>query len=414
MATIAIMYPSDPAGYAPSGIDSVIRGILKWAPPDLHYTLLGATTDQAARPVGREVLLSLGEQPARFIPLVTMDLKARRGVAPVVLRYMWALSHYRRAHGFNEFDILDFHRVEPVWLFARDPRPKNLIVHQDMSVLRNEDCDIMWRHAPWLYERIEHSLFAYVNRVFCVRQSAVARYAQMYPDLSGRLSFIPTWVDTSVYVRPKDSHERTRARTDLRSALGLEPSSHSILTYVGRLDRQKDPLLLLHAFREALRRRSDLHLVIIGDGVLRSQVEAGSRDLMLDGQVSLLGVKAASAIVRVLQGSDLFVLSSAYEGMPVAVLEALATGLPVASTNVGEVPLVVRNGISGQISGARTAVALADAICTALGQLPSMTGEPCERAIAPYRPEKVLGQLYDNHRRQADEIGCQQQGGCGG
>jgi len=67
----------------------------------------------------------------------------------------------------------------------------------------------------------------------------------------------------------------------------------------------------------------------------------------------------------------------------VAVLEALATGLPVASTNVGEVPLVVRNGISGQISGARTAVALADAICTALGQLPSMAGEPCERAIAP-------------------------------
>ena len=57
MAKIAILYPSDPAGHAPSGIDSIIRGMLKWAPPDLEYTLLGATTDQRARPVGSEVVL---------------------------------------------------------------------------------------------------------------------------------------------------------------------------------------------------------------------------------------------------------------------------------------------------------------------------------------------------------------------
>ena len=66
MAKIAILYPSDPAGNAPSGIDSVIRGILKWAPPDLEYTLLGATTDPVARPVGIEVGVKLGQREVRF------------------------------------------------------------------------------------------------------------------------------------------------------------------------------------------------------------------------------------------------------------------------------------------------------------------------------------------------------------
>jgi hypothetical protein len=116
MAKIAILYPSDPAGNAPSGIDSVIRGILKWAPPDLEYTLLGATTDPVTRPVGIEVDVKLGQREVRFLPLVAMDARAGRGRVPLVVRYMWALNHYAKTIGLSTFNILDFHRVEPVWL----------------------------------------------------------------------------------------------------------------------------------------------------------------------------------------------------------------------------------------------------------------------------------------------------------
>lgn len=401
MAKIAILYPSDPAGHAPSGIDSVIRGMLKWAPPDLEYTLLGATTDQRERPVGREAALALGSREVRFLPLVHMDAKAHRTVVPVVMRYMWALARYRRSNDFAGFDVLDFHRIEPVWLFRGDVRPKNVIVHQDMSVIRDKNCDIMWRHAPWLYERIEHNLFSHVDRIFSVRQTAVSRYRDLYPDLAERISFIPTWVDTSAFSAPKGAHERASARAALRSALELKSESIRILVYVGRLDKQKDPLLLLQAFGEAANRQSDLHLVIIGDGVLRPQVEAARKELRLDSNVTLLGVKPPAEISRVLSGSDLFILSSAYEGMPVAVLEALATGLPVVSTNVGEIPLVVRPGVSGRISAERSASALATAICEALAELHLMTGQPCETAVSAFHPEKILSVLYENHRRQA-------------
>lgn len=401
MAKIAILYPSDPAGNAPSGIDSVIRGILKWAPPDLEYTLLGATTDPVARPVGIEVNVKLGHREVRFLPLVTMDARAGRGRVPLVVRYMWALNRYAGNGGLSAFDIFDFHRVEPVWLFRRDPRPKNVIVHQDMSIIRDKDCDIGWRHAPWLYERIEHALFSRVNHIFSVRQSAVLRYQEIYPDLKRRFSFIPTWVDTSTFYPPVDADQRSRARAEFRETLGLTAPETCVLTYVGRLDKQKDPLLLLNGFHEALGRRGNLHLVIIGDGVLRQVAEAACRALDIREHVSFVGVQSPLQIAAALRGSHLFLLASAYEGMPVAVLEALATGLPVVSTPVGEIPQFVRNGINGQIISSRTPAAMADAIGAAMQQLEPMTGEPCTASVAEYQPEKVLHLLFDVHRRQA-------------
>jgi glycosyltransferase involved in cell wall biosynthesis len=401
MAKIAILYPSDPAGNAPSGIDSVIRGILKWAPPDLQYTLLGATTDPVARPVGIEVNVRLGQREVRFLPLVAMDARAGRGRVPVVVRYMWALKRYAENMGLSAFNIFDFHRVEPVWLFRRDRRPKNVIVHQDMSIIRDKDCDIGWRHAPWLYERIEHSLFSSVDHIFSVRQSAVLRYEKIYPDLSNRFSFIPTWVDASTFYPPNNADDRTYARAEFRAALGLTDPNTRVLTYVGRLDKQKDPILLLNGFHEALGRLPNLHLVIIGDGVLRQNAEASCKTLNIREHVSFLGVQSPLQIADALRGSHLFLLASAYEGMPVAVLEALATGLPVVSTNVGEIPLFVRSGVNGQIISNRTPSAIADAICAALEQLESMTGEPCTASVAEYQPEKVLHLLFDNHRRQA-------------
>ncbi len=401
MTKIAILYPSDPAGNAPSGIDAVIRGILKWAPPDLQYTLIGATTDTVARPPGIEVEVDIGLRKIKFLPLVEMDARAGRGVIPVVVRYMWALSRCIRRGELAGFDILDFHRVEPVALFLGDPRPKNLIIHQDMSIIRDKDCDIGWRHAPWLYELIEHALFSRANHIFSVRQSAVARYKAMYPDLGDRFSFIPTWVDVSTFHPLKPALERERVRIKLRDSLAISDAGTKVLTYVGRLDKQKDPLLLLNGFQAALQRQPNLHLAIIGDGVLRASAESACDALNLRKHVSFLGVKPAALIAATLQGSDLFVLASAYEGMPVAVLEALATGLPVVSTKVGEIPLFIRDGINGQMSSDRTPAALAEAIYGALSRLDSMTGAPCTTSVADYQPEKVLHLLFDNHRRQA-------------
>jgi glycosyltransferase involved in cell wall biosynthesis len=318
----------------------------------------------------------------------------------VTVRYMLAVRAHGRRGLFDSFDALDFHRIETLWLFRRDPRPKNLILHQDMSIIRNPDCDIAWRHAPWLYERLEGGVFPSAAHIYTVRQTAVERYRRSYPQLAQRISFLPTWVDSTIFTPPTDATERETARAELRSRLGLIDASVRVLTTVGRLDKQKDPMLLVEAFALTLHRHANLHLVLIGDGVLRSNVEQLCSRMKLNGRVSFVGVQPPSQIAGILRGSDLFVLSSAYEGMPIAVLEALATGLPVVSTNVGEIPLVIKNGVSGQIASERSPRGLSDAVGAALDQLDTMRGRPSEDAVAPFRPEIILHSLYENHRSQ--------------
>ena len=402
MARVAIFYPTDPASHVPSGgIDSVIRGILEGAPPDLEYTLFGATSDAAARPVGRAWSLPAAARSARLIPLTQVDVGARRGIVPLTVRYMQALHRSIRTGACAEFDILDFHRIEPLWLFRSDRRPKNVVMHQDMTVIRDKNCDIMWRHAPWLYEWIERRLVADVSHMFCVRRTAVERYRALYRDSPERFSFLPTWVDAATFAPPADAAARARASASLRARLGLTDPSARVIVSVGRLDRQKDPELLLQALHEVALTAPHVHLAMIGDGVLRPAVERARDALGLAARVTLLGVQPPAAIAEVLRGADLFAMSSAYEGMPIALLEALSTGLPVVSTSVGEVPTLVTSGVNGCISQDRTPRALAEALLGALSRADAMMGEPCERAAEPYTPKKVLELIYGVHRAQA-------------
>jgi glycosyltransferase involved in cell wall biosynthesis len=392
---IGIVHPSDPVGPIPGGIDTVIRGVLKHAPPDLDYTLFGATSDLAARPVGHEISVRIGDRSARFIPVVAADPSARRGLLPLSVRFMWGLRRYLRSGRLRQIDIFDFHRIEPIAIFKDDPRPKNVMLHQDMADIRDSNCDIGWRHAPWLYERMERLLFTTISHVFCVRQSAVDRYQSTYPALADRFSFLPTWVDTELFYPPKDS----ALRENIIARHGI-PKGARLVISIGRLDRQKDPLLMLDAMGIAMIRRPDIHLLLIGDGNLRPQIEERSRALGLDEKVTLFGARQPEEVADLLRASDLFVLSSAYEGMPIVVLEALATGVPVVTTRVGEVERVVQHGINGAVVTDRTPQSLASALCDALTNLDSLRGIPCEQAVIPYYPGRILSQIYENHRGQ--------------
>jgi glycosyltransferase involved in cell wall biosynthesis len=396
---VAIIHPIDPAGHVPSGIDAFIRGILKFAPPDIHYTLFGATSDPVARPPGKLAKVVLGEREIEYWPLVAMGARAQRGLVPLTIRYMYALRRARKQGLLTPCNILDFHRIEPSFLFSADPRPKNVLLHQDMSVIRDANSDILWRHAPWLYEWLERRAFAQMQKIFAVRQSAVQRYRRLYPQFADRFAFIPTWMDSTVFVPSPSDSSRKLTRAALRRQIGISPDA-PLLVFVGRLDQQKDPLLLIDALKLSVAAVPNLYLAIVGDGVLRSRVEEVVRVHGLTAQVHFLGVRPPLEIAEILRAADLYVLCSAYEGMPIALLEALATGLPVVCTDVGEVRLVVHDGINGQISAARDPRSFADTILKVLSRAETMRGPACEQAVSQYRPELVLENVYANHRLQ--------------
>ena len=383
-------------GVVPGGVDTFLRGLIKWAPPDLEFSLVGMTTDPLARPAGRWTVCRLGERTFQFFPVVTVRNSGGRGWLPLSFRYTLA-TWWHRAKLQSGFDVFDFHRPEPSLLFLADQRPKNAYFHNDPQTIGSRQSDNLWRRLPALYQTLENYTVASLSSAWCVRETGVQTLRQRYPELASTIRFIPTWVDADVFncVNPQ-------TRSDLRHALarthGLDINAQWLIT-VGRLDTQKDPLLMLSAFAALRALGREVIWLVVGDGVLRPDLTEATVQTQLRSHVHFLGLQPQSAIADLCRASDVYALSSAYEGMPMALLEALGCGLPAAVTDVGEVRRVVLPGLNGAISAARDVPAFTQALVQVLDNAANWRGPAAQAAVNDYQPAKVLTVAYANYRK---------------
>lgn len=129
-------------------------------------------------------------------------------------------------------------------------------------------------------------------------------------------------------------------RRAIRQDLGAQPQDVVVIA-TGRLSAQKDPLMLIRAFADARARAGNLVLWVIGDGPLRAEVEALARRLFPSGDPALSPVRLLGPrndVHRLLPAADIYALSSQWEGLPVALLEAMAAGRGIVCTRVGDIP----------------------------------------------------------------------------
>jgi glycosyltransferase involved in cell wall biosynthesis len=394
---LCIAYPADPLGDVAGGIDAFIRGAIRYAPSAFEIKVVGATTDPEIRPVGKWIKGRLGDKSFDFFPVVKLNPSGRRSLIPVSLRYTFALLFNRRA---TEADVLEFHELEPCIAFLFDSRPKNVFIHTNMNVLHDRNSSIRWRHFPWLYFWLERKLIRRVNTIFCVRSDAVEEYRRRYPQLAQRFRFTPNWVGNEFLARSGNALHAGAHRQNLREQFGFPKESMVFIT-VGRLSREKDPELLLEAFRIVKKNHDCVRLVYVGDGSLRTRLEDLIREHSLEESVVLAGIHGPADVAAFLRGADVFVLSSVYEGMPISVLEALGCGLPVVSTDVGEVRRIVAPAVNGEIVSERDPKHLADAMLRCLSNAAAYQGEPCTNAVREFMPENVLQPIYDNYSELA-------------
>lgn len=168
-----------------------------------------------------------------------------------------------------------------------------------------------------------------------------------------KLRVIPNGLDTTrFYWSPE-------VRMQTRKALGIDEKDFLWLA-VGRLEEQKDYPNLLAAFSWVARERPEAVLRIAGQGPLRQTLEEEVRRLGLEGRVRFLGVR--TDIPNLLAAADAFVLSSAWEGLPNVVMEALAAAKPVVATQVGGVPELVEENKSGFLVPPKNPEFLAEAM----------------------------------------------------
>ncbi len=142
-------------------------------------------------------------------------------------------------------------------------------------------------------------------------------------------------------VPPVSESSRRRARR----ALGL-PEEATVLGTASRLSKQKGPLDMVNAL--AALQRSDVFMVWLGDGDMRPETERLIRRKGLEHRFILLGDR--NDVPSLLPAFDVFVMSSLWEGLPCAVIEAMTCGIPVVATAVNSVPEVVIAGKTGLLA----------------------------------------------------------------
>jgi len=155
------------------------------------------------------------------------------------------------------------------------------------------------------------------------------------------------------------SQATASSRQQARERLGLAADAFVVGT-VGRLNWAKDHAFLIESFAVVLETLPAAHLVIIGEGPARTDLESRISALGLGERVSMTGDR--SDVAQLLPAFDVFVLSSRTEGYSIALLEASAAGLPIIATAVGGNAEIVQQGISGRIVPYSDRASLAEAV----------------------------------------------------
>ena len=148
---------------------------------------------------------------------------------------------------------------------------------------------------------------------------------------------------------------------EVRRSLGLPPGV-PVVTQVGNFKPQKAPLDFVRMAAQVVKRNPEPRFVMVGEGPLRGQAEALATELGIADRVLMCGWW--DRIPELLAATRVSVLSSRHEGLPRAVVESLAAGVPVVATAVDGTVEVVRPGVNGLLVSPGDVAGLAQGVCT--------------------------------------------------
>jgi glycosyltransferase involved in cell wall biosynthesis len=405
---LTIFYQFNPWQSTIGGIQTLIRYYIKYAPPEFDLRLVGTGVD-GTQELGRWHEGELEGRSIQFMPLFNTSDDDVRQIVPTSVRYTLALRGKNLAS-----DFMHFHRLEPTLMTRRWSGEKTLFIHNDIHQQINSPSTdknaILWRRFPKAYFALERSLLGQFQQILSCNSESIELYRRQYPDWAERIQLVRNTVDNQEFY-PLPPIEREQLRQTYAVQNGLPPNTRFLL-FAGRLHPQKDPLLLVQtmsALRNLMEQNAPIHLLIAGQGELMKAVGEEIQKLDLASSVSLLGAVALQDLATLHRLSSAVVLTSVYEGLPLVVLEALASGTPVVTTNCGETPKFLRPG-SGVVCTERTPEDIAECIHQVLNNPERFSPQACLATARPFAVCTVLGQIYEtmyqhwNHSTQGTPL----------
>jgi glycosyltransferase involved in cell wall biosynthesis len=325
---------------------------------------------------------SLGEELRREGAEV-LTLKRRPGVD---WRCAYRLATLLRQH---RVDVIQAHQYTPFFyaLMAR-------LLYRHPAVLFTEH----GRHHPD-YPRRKRM---FVNRLLLKRRDRVVGVGEAVRQAliqnegipQQRVELIYNGIDLSPF--SSDGHDRRI----IRQEMGVGANDFVILQ-VARLDYLKDHATAIRTLARVVSQCKNARLILVGEGPQRELIEGMIGEHKLAAQVRLLGLRRD--VARLLSAADLFLLTSISEGIPLTVIEAMAAGLPVVSTNVGGVAEIIKEEQTGLLAAAGDDASLAEKVLrlakdAALGRAMGERGR--ERARSLFSES----QMHARYRRLFTEM----------
>lgn len=233
---------------------------------------------------------------------------------------------------------------------------------------------------------IQRWLWTNAQQVTAVASSTSNRMASIVGFPRERIEVIPNGVDVDLF-RPNVLSQKAA-----RAMFGL-PSTGFLVGMVARLVPVKNHLGVFHAIAELKSRGIDVNLALVGDGPLYNELRQASHALGIAEQLHFLGEVAR--VHKFLSALDLFVLNSRSEGMSNTILEAMACGLPVVATSVGENPKLVKQGETGCLVADNDV----ESLCSALTIL---ARDPPRRQLMGHASRLRVKERFSIHRMVRD------------
>jgi glycosyltransferase involved in cell wall biosynthesis len=291
------------------------------------------------------------------------DLVIARGAETTSVACLGAVGHFGEALRSRGIEVTligteggFLPTLARMWHYLRRTRPD--IVHcHNLFALRNGGLAaamvggipvVMTKHGVLLPRT---GLAHYINHI-------LARHADVVAVSREVMEIMETWkaggrpvhyIPNGICVTP---YKDLPSREEARSQLGM-PVQPFIVGIVARVTPVKGHVLLIDVFARMLARLPGALLVIVGDGIRLPSVKARIQELGVGKSVLVMGERQDVPVI--LAAMDVFCLPSEMEGMPMTVLEAMAAGLPVVTSNVGGIPEVVEEGRTGLMVPPRSA-----------------------------------------------------------
>jgi glycosyltransferase involved in cell wall biosynthesis len=236
-----------------------------------------------------------------------------------------------------------------------------------------------------IYNILERFSLKHINKLIAVNQSTKEYYTKRQPNLKKKIKIISVGIDLNIF-KPMDKWK-------MREKYCINQEEIVIL-FIGRFSIEKGLNLLLDTFNDVHSEIPNTRLILLGEGPEGNKLKQIVKTHHIENVTFIDPVKREK-IPEIINCSDIFVLSSSFEGMPTVVLEALACGVPVVSTDVGDVKKVVIDGKTGCLIKNRKIEFLKKGLIEVINNGRESYSHNCISIAKKYSWEYISGQICD-------------------